>query len=392
MARVMQTSDARRALNRLRRVGGNPRGGLEGAGLEGVSSGPDLTDDRIKTSLDAARERFREIAERTGQGRDEVSEAQKQVLEDAEDALTRLAVDGESANLSDRHMIGLEAIVVPDGTRPALFVRDDDVDPVVAEAGSWQARISTLRDQIGVVAESVGRINIPVGFPNYAGTGFVVADGLVLTNKHVLEFLTGGPDPQPDGTWRFLKPVTIDFAAEFESKRTKSFKVKGVRFASADRINNMLNPANLDVALLDVEHTNENHESLPSPLILSSRLQSVGTQAEVYVMGYPARPLDEVGEVLMRVFQDEYFVKRFAPGFVAKDPDEMDDGGHNRVFTHDSSTLGGNSGSCVIEFRIQGKAAVGLHFGGQKRLENYAHSIARIKDVLVEHGAVIQDN
>jgi hypothetical protein len=109
-------------------------------------------------------------------------------------------------------------------------------------------------------------------------------------------------------------------------------------------------------------------------------------------MGYPARPLDEVGEVLMRVFQDEYFVKRFAPGFVAKAPNEMDDGGHNRVFTHDSSTLGGNSGSCVIEFRIQGKAAVGLHFGGQQRLENYAHSIARIKDLLIEHGAVVQDH
>ena len=70
----------------------------------------------------------------------------------------------------------------------------------------------------------------------------------------------------------------------------------------------------------------------------------------------------------------------------------MQDQGHHRVFTHDASTLGGNSGSCVVEFRVQGKSVVGLHFGGAKRQENYAHSIARIEDVLAAHGATLQDD
>jgi len=382
MAREQKKSYTHRALNRLRRPDG---------GLESIDTQPDLSDGRIKTSVDAARERFRRIAERAAREGEDVTPDQRRVLEDAEAALKVLAAEGESAQLSDEQRIGLEAIIVPDGTRPALFVQDDDVDPGAAEAGTWQGRISGFRLELSTVARSVGRINSKISFPDYAGTGWVVADGLILTNKHVLEFLAGGPDPQPDGSWRFLKPVTIDFAAEFERARERSFKVTGVKFASPDRINRVLKPSNLDVALLTVE-TNNGVEDLPPPLPLSRRIKALDPQSEVYVMGYPARPNDEFGEVLMKVFRDEFFVKRFAPGFVEATPDQVDDGGQGRVFTHDSSTLGGNSGSCVIEFRIQGRAAVGLHFGGLARKENFAHSLARLEAVLTEHGATFQDN
>jgi hypothetical protein len=287
-------------------------------------------------------------------------------------------------------MASLEAIVVPDGTRPALFVQDDDVDPEAAEAGTWKGRISELRAGIATVARSVGRINIPLGSTGYAGTGWVVAPGLVATNRHVLEALVGGPGPSAGGAWTFLAPVTIDFAAELDRDRKREFKVTGVAFAGPDPILGMLSPPKLDLALLTVEASN-GQEDLPAPLALSRRIKALRKESEVYVMGYPARAHDEVGEVLMKVFQDEYFVKRFAPGFVDEEPDSFDDGGHKRVFTHDSSTLRGNSGSCVIEFLVQGKAAVGLHFGGLQRDENYAHSIARIEEVLAQHGAVFQD-
>jgi hypothetical protein len=375
------TSRSAQALKKLRK----PRSG----GLESSEGPPDLSSERIKSSLEAARERFRKIVQRT-KSSEAVSREQAQILRDAEAVLEKLAAEGEAAEVSDRQMIALEAIIVPDGTRPGLFVQDDDVDPTVQEAGFWQGRISELRAGVAEVSRSVGRINSAIGFPNYAGTGFVVAPGLIITNRHVLEALVGGPNPQPDGPWKFLKPVTIDFAAEFERNRKREFEVTGVAFAGPDAINRKLQLPKLDVALLRVAGNN-GEEDLPLPLALSRRTKSVRPGSEVYVMGYPARPWDEVGEVLMRVFQDEYFVKRFAPGFVDKDPDTLDDGGHKRVFTHDSSTLGGNSGSCVIEFMLQGKAVVGLHFGGLKRNENYAHAIARIEEVLVQHGARFQD-
>jgi V8-like Glu-specific endopeptidase len=379
MTMTQHDTAAKRALGRLKTRSSGP--------LESAAGGPDLRDVRIKSSLEMARERFRQIAERREGDQSAVTAEQAQVLKDAELALNKLANDGDQADVSDRQIIGLEAIVIADGTRPALFVQDDDVDPAVAEAGTWQGAISGLRLGIASAAPSVGRINAEIGFPNYAGTGFVIADGLILTNKHVLEELG---DLQPDGTWTFRKPVTIDFAAEFERPRKRTFKVTGVKFASPDRINRQLVLSNLDVAILTVE-TNNGQENLPPPLPLSRKLSAISERSELYVMGYPARPVNEVGQVLMTVFQDEYFVKRFAPGLVELDADAVDDGGNKRVFTHDASTLGGNSGSCVIEFRIQGKSVVGLHFGGQARAENYAHSVARLEQLLKDHGATFQN-
>lgn len=375
------TNDSRRALNRLRRA--------SGGGLEGSSGAPDLSDQRIRTTIAVAKERFRRIAERAKARGENATDEQQQVLRDAEDAMKALATEGESAQLSQGQRIGLEAIVVPDGTRPALFVQDDEVDPTAPDAGTWQARISGFRTDIAKVARSVGRINAKVGFPDYAGTGWVVADGLIATNKHVLELLAGRSTPLADGTWPLRQPVTIDFAAEFQIARERSFKVTGVKFASPDSINGILKPSNLDIAILTVE-TNNGTEDLPPPLPLSRRANAVLTQAPIYVMGYPARPNDEFGEVLMKVFRDEFFVKRFAPGFVESRPDDVADG-QGRVFTHDSSTLGGNSGSCVVEFNVQGRAAVGLHFGGLARRENYAHSLGRLEQLLIEEGATFQD-
>jgi serine protease len=185
--------------------------------------------------------------------------------------------------------------------------------------------------------------------------------------------------------------VTIDFAAEFERNRRREFKVTGVAFASPDRIDGQLNPANLDVALLNVEADNGT-EALPPRLPLSRRITIGNGVGMVYVMGYPARPTNGVGEVLRRIFLDEYSVKRFAPGFVKDSADAFDDGGHKRVFTHDASTLQGNSGSCIVEFMTDGRPAVGLHFGGRSTEQrNFGHAIARLESALAQHGVVLQD-
>jgi hypothetical protein len=385
--------NARRTSRAFQMLGTRRPGGLAGARLEGLESVEppvDLSAGRIASSVEAARARFREIAKRAKTDKKVLAAAHARVLADAEAALVKLAADGEAAQVSDHEMAGLEAIVVPDGTRPALFVKDDDVDPTVAEAGTWGGQISALRTGISRVARSVGRINSAIGGPNYAGTGFVVAPGLIATNRHVLEVLAAGPGPPPGKPWKFLKPVAIDFAAELERPRKREFEVTGVAYAGPDPIRGQLHPEYLDLALLTVV-ANNGQEDLPAPLALSRRIKALRPGAEVFVMGYPARPNNEVGKVLMLVFQDEYFVKRFAPGYVLEDPDTFDDGGHKRVFTHDASTLGGNSGSCVVELEVQGNAVVGLHFGGLTRDENFAHSIARIEEVLDQHGAQLQD-
>src|SRR3954470_13151355 len=106
---VMATSEAATyALKRLR----TPNAG----GLESTGRALDLTDARIKTSLELARDRFRRIAKRTTKS-GKLTAAQKQVLADADDALRALAQEGDQAKITDRQISGLEAIIVPDGTR-----------------------------------------------------------------------------------------------------------------------------------------------------------------------------------------------------------------------------------------------------------------------------------
>jgi hypothetical protein len=163
--------------------------------LESVPPGPDLSDDRIASSLERARERLRQIAERAGGEGAALTDEQAKVLADAEAALRRLSAQGDQAEITDDQLIGLEAVIVPDGTRPALFVQDDAVNAQAPDAGFWSAQIANVQAGIRETARSVGRINISLGFTDFAGTGFVVAPGLIMTNRHVLEFLAGSADP-----------------------------------------------------------------------------------------------------------------------------------------------------------------------------------------------------
>ena len=49
------------------------------------------------------------------------------------------------------------------------------------------------------------------------------------------------------------------------------------------------------------------------------------------------------------------------------------------MFTHDASTLGGNSGSAVVDLSIDGSRIIGLHFGGLAE-ENWSHAVARVQE------------
>ncbi len=73
-----------------------------------------------------------------------------------------------------------------------------------------------------------------------------------------------------------------------------------------------------------------------------------------------------------RVFGGRYDVKRAAPGVMTP---------NSRGWaTHDCTTLGGNSGSAVIDLAT-GKA-VALHFAGAYVIENYAVPASTIRDYL----------
>ncbi|MFX0065604.1 MAG: trypsin-like peptidase domain-containing protein [Candidatus Hermodarchaeota archaeon] len=96
-----------------------------------------------------------------------------------------------------------------------------------------------------------------------------------------------------------------------------------------------------------------------------------------FTVGYPAFDDRSDIEVQMRIFKGIFNVKRFAPGKIRS------------IFTyeekyqfidHDCTTLGGNSGSCVVD--METATVVGLHFGGLYLEYNLAIPIWEIEEAI----------
>ncbi|HEY7816848.1 MAG TPA: hypothetical protein VIG29_01415, partial [Vicinamibacteria bacterium] len=130
-------------------------------------------------------------------------------LADGREALARLNNDGADAELTEQHEDALEAIVEVDGSRPTLIFSDEDrIDLADKTLGQWKSVATKFLDQIQKVASSVGRIDLD---GTHQGTGFVVKEGLILTNRHVLQALA---KQKSSGEWEFLGQPSITFDAD----------------------------------------------------------------------------------------------------------------------------------------------------------------------------------
>jgi endonuclease G len=115
-----------------------------------------------------------------------------------------------------------------------------------------------------------------------------------------------------------------------------------------------------DFALLRIENR-AGPDTLAPPIPLA--VSSVKPEQQVAVIGYPARDSRVPDAQLMQsIFGDVYDKKRLAPGQITRAQKDL-------VF-HDCSTLGGNSGSVVLDLATG--QAVGLHFAGRFLEANYA--------------------
>ena len=85
----------------------------------------------------------------------------------------------------------LEAIIHKTG-RPAIDIVNDSFS---APSGIWSGLgVGQTKDRIEACIPSVGRVEIPNdlrGRP-YAGTGFVVGENLLMTNRHVARIFGQG--------------------------------------------------------------------------------------------------------------------------------------------------------------------------------------------------------
>ena len=251
---------------------------------------------------------------------------------------------GNRAPLAPIEQFALEAIIIPD-KRPAIDVRENATftiqHPLWRHLGEGTA-LSNIRQAI----PAVGRIELP-GHPSipYGGTGFVVGRDLLMTNRHVAELFANGLGRR-GLTFRTGQAAGIDFEQRVDG---------GSHFLAVTEI--VLIHPYWDMALLRVRE-------LPDgivPLRLATVRESVAPR-EIVVIGYPAFDPRNNAEVQREVFGGVFDVKRLMPGRL-NGVGPIDSFGKTvEAGLHDSSTLGGASGSAVLD--PHNGAVVALHFGG----------------------------
>jgi phosphatidylserine/phosphatidylglycerophosphate/cardiolipin synthase-like enzyme len=261
----------------------------------------------------------------------------------------------------DDPIIALETIV-RDG-RPALlikngtFTREDSFVDELSEVAV--RRLEDARAKVDPLIPLVGRIDVvnhPTGL-DYLGTGWLIAEDVVVTNRHVAELLARrGASGYRFIVGRFGDPITasVGYGHEVGGSAEPSVPIREVIYIEPPG-------RGPDIALLRVDRRVDGVRLKFVPLADSDPEPG----DDVVVVGYPARAPASVipdQERMERLYGSLYDVKRAAPG-------KIDDPSRGWI-THDCTTLGGKSGSPVV--CLKSGAACALHFAGLYLVENYA--------------------
>jgi V8-like Glu-specific endopeptidase len=270
------------------------------------------------------------------------------LVHDTRGALEALAEEGEASQLDSGQLFALEAIVRLTG-RPSILIQNGTLDKIPA---AWQPRLVPVLRDIEQTMKAVGRIQVD-GYPElgYIGTGFLVGPKVLMTNEHVAAAFCS----KTGSNWSIRSGVkaSIDFRQEYGSNAVAAFPIKSVVGVHPK----------LDLALLEVGDRGTPGAKLAKPLRITRDVSKAARSSQIYVVGYPAADPRNDFSQQHRIFKGIFEKKRLAPGRIMKN-------GAARTITHDCTTLGGSSGSCVVELNT-GKV-VGLHFDGSYLKENTA--------------------
>jgi V8-like Glu-specific endopeptidase len=279
----------------------------------------------------------------------------------------------ESAVATDTERVAvLYETIVRDG-RPAFPIKNNKiVEEGVIEVAS-KIVVDRLRDaaaRLEPIVPLVGRIDVEnfVGGARFLGTGWLVDRGLLVTNRHVAELVARWDGSRyrfrPGFAGRDLR-VSLDYRHEKDVEARETVDVVEVLWIEE-------NEREADVAFLKVAESGTDRQQ-------GIRLAASDARpnAHVAVIGYPARADRETipDQARMdRIYGGTYDVKRVAPGQIQSPS--------GRWATHDCTTLGGNSGSVVVD--LASGEAVGLHFAGLYMIENYAVPASVVRRYLTE--------
>lgn len=277
----------------------------------------------------------------------------QRLLTDGAAGLSKV-VTGRADDLTSDEQNGLEAIILLEG-RPPLFVQNGDFVMVPPEWTILDDHRAAIRQNIA----RVGRIEVE-GHPDFAwlGTGFLAGPDAIITNRHVAAEFAAADGPG----WTFQAGMSarLDFNEEHGALAPREFAITGIIGIHDQH----------DLAVLRVEPSGGSG-NLPDPLVVASAPPGGVVGRKVYVIGYPAWDGRRNDPAQMRqLFANTFDVKRLQPGQITDWP------GRGEVIHHDCSTLGGNSGSPVVD--LDTHQVVGLHFRGRYLVTNNAVPLWRL--------------
>ena len=261
--------------------------------------------------------------------------------------------------------IELESIVMR-RQRPVLAIRDNVTKLIfIDEADSeiWGERLKKARPLLDRAIPAVGRIDLTGAQLDWVGTGWLVAENIIVTNRHVANEFAA----RKGEGFAFKMDLNgqisadVDFLQEIDNSNRLIFKIlKPLHIEE---------PPGPDVAFFEMEIVSGNAK-VAEPIDLATRI--VNTE-NVATIGYPAYDSRIPEPDLMeRIYGKIYNKKRLAPGGVTQI--------ESTRLCHNCTTLGGNSGSVV--FDLTNGQAVGLHFSGSFLATNYAVRADVVKKLL----------
>lgn len=239
------------------------------------------------------------------------------------------------------------------GGRPVARIRDNQVTTEFIGNYPYNQSLATLikdnEQSINSAIPAVGRIELTNGVIPWAGTGWVIADGIIITNRHVADVFAK-QDPKTSrfvfrpGPRDVVVSSNIDFLEEESRLDSMEHPITSILWIAPE--------GEADVAFLRVTQA-VGRPTLPRPIELADE---VAEDTWIAAIGYPARdPSIRDQQLVIRVFGDDiYDKKRLSLGTLKKV--------EGTSLKHDCSTLGGNSGSVLLDLKTG--RAVGIHRAG----------------------------
>jgi phosphatidylserine/phosphatidylglycerophosphate/cardiolipin synthase-like enzyme len=297
-----------------------------------------------------------------------------QIALQPEAAAADMMLEQLAPSLGSPRDFALETIV--NSERPVLFVRDgkfdtDDVTALGPEAVDLVDRMRQHGERLLPLLPLIGRIDV-LHFPGneYLGTGWFVDTEVVVTNRHVASLVArwdGAKFAFSRGVGGQPIEASMCNAHEFDDLApdvTRVFRVEEVLYIEPESGPN-------DIAFLRVARRTDGR----GPAFIPIAASDAADELPVCVIGYPARASKRVipdQDLMKQLYRDRYDIKRAAPGFTSG----LDRGST----THDCTTLGGNSGSVVLDLATGN--AVGLHYAGLYQQDNFAVRATVLSDYI----------